>query len=164
MLGDDGLTEPVSLLTRISTITSFLFFRWGAEPPGQEDLKTTSHFLKQTRCHSIIRSRQVHRWIGPKGDSSRVWRTPKVEDNSEDQHASPHMSRSRLTSAFPSPRRQIGKRLVAAGLTNDAETRRGYREVLFAHPQIGEWLAGAILFEETLGQANAEGTPFPKVW
>lgn len=58
---------------------------------------------------------------------------------------------------------QIGKRLVAAGLANDAETRRGYREVLFAHPQIGEWLAGAILFEETLGQANAEGVPFPQV-
>lgn len=58
---------------------------------------------------------------------------------------------------------QIGKRLVAAGLTNDAETRRGYREVLFAHPQIGEWLAGAILFEETLGQANADGIPFPQV-
>lgn len=53
--------------------------------------------------------------------------------------------------------------MVAAGLTNDAETRRGYREVLFAHPQIGEWLAGAILFEETLGQANAEGIPFPQV-
>ncbi|CAM9443449.1 unnamed protein product, partial [Hapterophycus canaliculatus] len=57
----------------------------------------------------------------------------------------------------------IGKRLVAAGLTNDAETRRGYREVLIAHPQLGDWLAGVILFEETLGQANADGVPFPQV-
>ncbi|CAM9316515.1 unnamed protein product [Ectocarpus sp. 6 AP-2014] len=57
----------------------------------------------------------------------------------------------------------IGKRLEAAGLSNDAETRRRYREVLLAHPQIGEWLAGAILFEETLGQANSDGVAFPQV-
>lgn len=77
------------------------------------------------------------------------------------QHTSPHVN-PRPTSPFPL-HPQIGKRLVAAGLTNDAETRRGYREVLFAHPQIGEWLAGAILFEETLRQADAAGIPFPQV-
>ena len=54
--------------------------------------------------------------------------------------------------------------MEAAGLTNDAETRRRYREVLLAHPQIGEWLAGAILFEETLGQANSDGVAFPQVF
>lgn len=59
--------------------------------------------------------------------------------------------------------RQIGKRLVGAGLTNDAETRRAYREVLLAHPRLGEWLAGAILFEETLLQGNGEGVPFVEV-
>ncbi|CAM9501554.1 unnamed protein product [Pylaiella littoralis] len=57
----------------------------------------------------------------------------------------------------------IGKRLEKAGLTNDAETRRRYREVLLAHPRIGQWLAGAILFEETLGQANSDGVAFPQV-
>lgn len=55
---------------------------------------------------------------------------------------------------------QIGKRLEAAGLTNDLETRRAYREVLFSHPTLGEWLGGVILFEETLLQATGEGTPF----
>lgn len=34
----------------------------------------------------------------------------------------------------------IGKRLVAAGLENDEETRRAYREVLFAHPEMGQYL------------------------
>lgn len=73
----------------------------------------------------------------------------------------PPSSGSRVPSS--TDRHQIGKRLVAAGLTNDAETRRGYREVLIAHPQLGDWLAGVILFEETLGQANADGVPFPEV-
>lgn len=57
---------------------------------------------------------------------------------------------------------QIGKRLEAAGLKNDAETRRAYREVLFSHPTIGDWLAGAILFEETLLQNTVDGIPFPE--
>jgi hypothetical protein len=34
----------------------------------------------------------------------------------------------------------IGKRLVAAGLENEEETRRAYREVLFAHPDLGQYL------------------------
>lgn len=58
----------------------------------------------------------------------------------------------------------LGKRLVAAGLVNDEETRRAYREVLFGHPDIGEYLSGAILFSETLGQKAAkdpEGRLFP---
>eukprot|EP00904_Undaria_pinnatifida_P009402 jgi/Undpi1/5592/HiC_scaffold_2.g00868.m1 len=57
----------------------------------------------------------------------------------------------------------IGKRLEAAGLKNDAETRRAYREVLLAHPRLGEWLGGVILFEETLLQSNRDGVPFAKV-
>lgn len=58
----------------------------------------------------------------------------------------------------------LGKRLVAAGLVNDEETRRAYREVLFSHPDLGEYLSGAILFSETLGQKavkDAEGRLFP---
>lgn len=58
----------------------------------------------------------------------------------------------------------LGKRLVAAGLVNDEETRRAYREVLFGHPDMGEYLSGAILFSETLGQKAAkdpEGRLFP---
>ncbi|KAM3577386.1 hypothetical protein VYU27_000815 [Nannochloropsis oceanica] len=58
----------------------------------------------------------------------------------------------------------LGKRLVAAGLVNDEETRRAYREVLFGHPEMGEYLSGAILFSETLGQKaikDPEGRLFP---
>jgi len=34
----------------------------------------------------------------------------------------------------------IGKRLVAAGLENEEETRRAYREVLLSHPDLGQYL------------------------
>jgi len=57
----------------------------------------------------------------------------------------------------------IGKRLVKAGLENIPEARRAYREVLFAHPDLGNYLGGSILFEETLLQTNSEGVLFPQV-
>lgn len=45
----------------------------------------------------------------------------------------------------------IGKRLVAAGLENKEETRRAYREVLFAHPDLGQYLrCGAVLIRFAL--------------
>lgn len=34
----------------------------------------------------------------------------------------------------------LGKRLIAAGLDNDEETRRAYREVLLSHPDLGQYL------------------------
>ncbi len=60
----------------------------------------------------------------------------------------------------------LGKRLVAAGLANDEETRRSYREVLFSHPDLGQYLSGAILHSETLGQTarkDSEGRTFPEL-
>ncbi|CAM9772957.1 unnamed protein product [Choristocarpus tenellus] len=57
----------------------------------------------------------------------------------------------------------IGKRLVGAGLVNDLETRRQYREVLLSHPSLGEWLGGVILFEETLYQTTSNGKRFVNV-
>lgn len=58
---------------------------------------------------------------------------------------------------------QIGKRLEAAGLKNDSETRRAYREVLLSHPNMSQWLGGVILFEETLLQSTAQGVSFPEL-
>ncbi|CAM9499567.1 unnamed protein product [Chrysoparadoxa australica] len=58
----------------------------------------------------------------------------------------------------------VGKRLEKAGLTNDFETRRRYREVLFSCDGLGEYLAGAILFEETLMEQNhSDGRTFVEV-
>mmetsp|Transcript_5970 Transcript_5970/g.8986 ORF Transcript_5970/g.8986 Transcript_5970/m.8986 type:complete len:403 (-) Transcript_5970:109-1317(-) len=57
----------------------------------------------------------------------------------------------------------LGKRLVKEGLTNDIETRRAYREVLFSNESLGEYLSGAILNIETLTQRHSNGSLFVDV-
>lgn len=57
----------------------------------------------------------------------------------------------------------IGKRFEAVGIESNAETRRAYRDMLFTTPDIGEFLSGVILFDETIRQSASDGTPFPQV-
>jgi len=57
----------------------------------------------------------------------------------------------------------IERRFGGIGLESTEETRRAYREVLFTAPGLGEFISGVILFDETIRQAAADGTPFPRV-
>jgi fructose-bisphosphate aldolase class I len=57
----------------------------------------------------------------------------------------------------------IGKRFEAVGIESSEDSRRAYREMLFTTPNIGEYLSGVILFEETLGQKASDGRPLAKV-
>lgn len=56
----------------------------------------------------------------------------------------------------------IGKRLAAVNVESTEETRRAYRDLLITTPKINEFIAGVILFEETLSQKTLDGTPFPE--
>ncbi|KAL4450654.1 hypothetical protein ABPG77_001010 [Micractinium sp. CCAP 211/92] len=51
-----------------------------------------------------------------------------------------------------------GKRLESIGLENTVENRQAYRELLVTTPGLGEYISGAILFEETLYQDTRKGT------
>ena len=53
-----------------------------------------------------------------------------------------------------------GKRLDSVGVDNTEPNRRAYRELLLATPGLGEYISGAILFEETLYQSCQDGTSF----
>uniref|UniRef100_A0A7S0WG14 fructose-bisphosphate aldolase n=1 Tax=Ostreococcus mediterraneus TaxID=1486918 RepID=A0A7S0WG14_9CHLO len=53
-----------------------------------------------------------------------------------------------------------GSRLEGVGVENTEENRRRYRELLITTPNLGEYIGGAILFEETLYQSCADGTSF----
>ena len=55
----------------------------------------------------------------------------------------------------------ITKRFDAVGIESSESTRLAYRTLLFTTPGAAEYLAGVILFEETLGQKAADGTPLP---
>lgn len=57
----------------------------------------------------------------------------------------------------------ISKRFAALGIPSTLELRRQYREALFTAPGIDSYVSGVILYDETLRQATADGTPFPEV-
>jgi fructose-bisphosphate aldolase class I len=54
----------------------------------------------------------------------------------------------------------IEKRFRAVGLESTLETRRAYRNLLFATPGIEAHISGTILFDETIRQAADDGAPF----
>jgi fructose-bisphosphate aldolase class I len=54
------------------------------------------------------------------------------------------------------------KRFAAAGIPQNEETRRAYREMIVTTPHLGDCLNGAILVDETIRQTKKDGTPFAK--
>ena len=52
-----------------------------------------------------------------------------------------------------------GLRLDSIGVENTEDNRRAYRELLVTTPGLGEYISGAILFEETLYQSTKAGKP-----
>jgi fructose-bisphosphate aldolase class I len=57
----------------------------------------------------------------------------------------------------------IKKRFDTIGLESTEENRRGYRDMLFTTPGVEEYISGVILFDETIRQRSADGTPFPEL-
>jgi hypothetical protein len=54
------------------------------------------------------------------------------------------------------------KRFDGVGIENTEENRRAYRELLLTAPKLGEYISGAILFDETMRQSTKAGVPFAK--
>jgi fructose-bisphosphate aldolase class I len=54
------------------------------------------------------------------------------------------------------------KRFAAVGIPQTGEARRDYRELIISTPGLGEFISGAILYDETFRQRTKEGTPFPR--
>lgn len=50
-----------------------------------------------------------------------------------------------------------GKRLASIGLENTEANRQAYRQLLVSAPGLGQYISGAILFEETLYQSTTDG-------
>lgn len=50
-----------------------------------------------------------------------------------------------------------GKRLASIGLENTEANRQAYRTLLITAPGLGQYVSGAILFEETLYQSTTDG-------
>jgi len=56
----------------------------------------------------------------------------------------------------------IKKRFDSISAESTEENRRNYREMLFTTPGASSFISGVILFDETLRQSTADGTPFSK--
>lgn len=57
----------------------------------------------------------------------------------------------------------ITKRLNALGIQSTEDSRRTYREMLFTAPGAGEFISGAILYDETIRQKSSGGIPLAEV-
>ncbi len=57
----------------------------------------------------------------------------------------------------------IGSRFKSIGVENTEDNRRAYRELLFTAENLGEHISGVILYDETLRQKSADGTPFAEL-
>lgn len=53
----------------------------------------------------------------------------------------------------------IEKRFATIGLQSTEDARRDYREMLFRSPGLGAHISGVILYDETIRQSAADGTP-----
>lgn len=56
----------------------------------------------------------------------------------------------------------ITKRFAAVNVQSTEETRCAYRDLLITTPRLNEFIAGVILFDETLHQKTLDGTLFPE--
>jgi len=57
----------------------------------------------------------------------------------------------------------IKRRFDAIGVENTEDNRRAYRELLFRAPGISDYISGVILYDETIRQKAADGTPLVKI-
>jgi fructose-bisphosphate aldolase class I len=57
----------------------------------------------------------------------------------------------------------IKKRFDTIHVESTEESRRAYRDLLFTTPGMEEHVSGVILYDETIRQSSAEGTPFPEL-
>ncbi len=57
----------------------------------------------------------------------------------------------------------IEKRFGTIGVASTPATRRAYRQLLFTTPNLERFISGVILFDETIRQADDNGTPFVEI-
>ncbi|MEX2524717.1 MAG: class I fructose-bisphosphate aldolase [Gammaproteobacteria bacterium] len=57
----------------------------------------------------------------------------------------------------------IKKRFDSINIESNEENRRAYRELLITAPGGADYISGMILFDETIRQSTADGTPFPNI-
>jgi fructose-bisphosphate aldolase class I len=55
------------------------------------------------------------------------------------------------------------KRFEKLGIASNPDTRRDYRELLLSTPELGRFISGVILYDETIRQKTAKSAPIPEL-
>ncbi len=55
------------------------------------------------------------------------------------------------------------RRFAKLGIPQTVEARRNWRELILTTPGLGEFISGAILYDETIRQSKNDGTPFTRL-
>ena len=55
------------------------------------------------------------------------------------------------------------RRFAALGIPQTQEARHGYRELIITTHGLGDFISGAILYDETIRELTKDGVPFPEV-
>lgn len=57
----------------------------------------------------------------------------------------------------------IAKRFAAIGVESTEQKRREYRSLIFSTPELGDYISGVILYEETLNQKSLDNAPMAEL-
>ncbi|KAF8073261.1 hypothetical protein HT031_000922 [Scenedesmus sp. PABB004] len=107
--------------------------------------------LKQSAAASVAGARAA-----PAARRAVVVKATKYDDELI-KTANTIASKGRGILAMDESNATCGKRLESIGLENTEDNRRAYRELLVSTPGLGQYISGAILFEETLFQSTSGG-------
>lgn len=100
----------------------------------------------------------------PRGSAQRSRLTVNASANPFEEElraTAKHISaRGRGILASDESNATTGKRLDSVGVENTEDNRRAWRQLLYSAPGLGQYISGAIMFEETLYQSSDEGVQF----
>ncbi|KAG0449392.1 hypothetical protein HPP92_027345 [Vanilla planifolia] len=118
--------------------------------------------LRAPSSQWIVGGRPLSRSVALRSEIRRVAATIRAGSYTEElvQTAKSISSPGRGILAIDESNATCGKRLASIGLDNTETNRQAYRQLLLTTPGLGEYISGAILFEETLYQATTDGKKF----
>jgi fructose-bisphosphate aldolase class I len=97
---------------------------------------------------------------GPAGDPElAVWH-PRMNEHELRATAKALVAGDKGLLAMDESTGTCNKRFARAGIPQTEEARRAYREMIVTTPDLGTCISGAILYDETIRQKTADGTPF----
>ena len=123
--------------------------------------------LRPASAFTTGRSRETTHRLDRAAGVYRAGRTQSKEEGRDDRARGNRKGARRSGQGNPRRRRELGHDRRSAsttiGVESTEESRRAYRELLFTTEGAAEHISGVILYDETIRQSAADGTPFPQL-